>query len=153
MADNTFQNAQNTSFDVKLPSAAILGPMPVAAYPATDFVMQAGLGLTPKYAVIALTATGTIVPAVATKRIRVIALAMTCDALTGDETYTFRTAAAGTAISGAFCDSSGAGPAVESIVLPFSQVGWFETAAGALLELSLAGTTPHANGVLVYVEA
>ena len=138
------------SGDVQEASTTIKGPLPVAAYPATDFLMLAGLGLTPKFAVINLTATGTLVAAVASKKIRVLALAMTMDVLTGDETYTFKSGAAGTALTGAFGNASAAA-AVIPLVLPFNPVGWFETTSGVLLELSLA-VTAEAQGCLTYVE-
>lgn len=139
------------SGDVQEASTSTKGPLPTAAYQATDYIMLAGLGLVPKFAVINLTATGTLVAAVASKKIRVLALVMTMDFTTGDETYTFKSGAAGTALTGAF-----AGPANTVtrpfVVLPFNQVGWFETTSGVLLELSLAGTTPISQGCLSYIE-
>lgn len=137
--------------EVALASTSAVQPLPVTVYPASDYVMVAGLGIAPKFAVINLNATGTLVAAVASKKIRVLALAMTIDLLTGDETYTFNSGAGGTAVTGAFGDSSGAG-AVVPIVLPFNPLGWFETTSGVLLELAIAGTTPFADGCLVYME-
>jgi len=147
----TFLSAAAARIDATLPSTTLLGPLPTVAYQATDFVMLAGLGLTPKFAVINLTATGTLVAAVASKKIRVLALLMTVDFTTGDETYTFKSGAAGTALTGAF--GSPASPANRPVIpMPFNPLGWFETTSGVLLELSLAGTTPIAQGCLVYVE-
>ena len=146
----------DTATVVRRADSATEGPLPVNAYLATDFILAAGLALTPKYAVINLTATGTLVAAVASKKIRVLALAMTLDVLTGDETYTFKSGAAGTVLTGAIGDSSisagVAGTPPFAFVLPFNPLGWFETTSGVLLELALAGTTPIAAGSLVYVE-
>lgn len=125
-------------------------PLPVAAYAGTTYVQNGTTQLTPQFAVINLTATGTLVAAVTAKKIRVLALFMTLECQTGDETYTFKSGAAGTAITGALCDAAAAG-AVIPICLGFNPVGYFETAAGALLELALAGTSPNAQGSLVYV--
>lgn len=127
-------------------------PLPVQSILSTDLLQNGSSQLTPKFAAISLTATGTIVAAVAGKKIRVLALALTFDTLTGDETYIFKSGAGGTALTGALGDASGVGPAVVPFLLPFSPVGWFETVAGELLELALTGTTPFVNGCLVYVE-
>jgi hypothetical protein len=137
--------------DTQLASATVLGPLPVNAYLATDYILAAGLALTPKFAVINLNATGTLVAAVANKKIRVLAVAMTIDNLTGDETYGFNSGAAGTALTGLFGDGSGVGN-IHPVVMPFNPVGWFETAVGTLLEMVIAGTTPFADGCLVYAE-
>lgn len=126
-------------------------PLPVDTALNTGIIQSAGSQLTPKFAVINLAATGTLVAAVASKKIRVLSLNMTIDILTGDETYTFNSGAGGTAITGALGDASGAG-AVVWVNYPFSPLGHFETASGSLLELAIAGTTPFADGSLVYVE-
>lgn len=139
------------SGDVQEASTTVKGPLPTAAYHATDYIMLAGLGLVPKFAVINLTATGTLVAAVAAKKIRVLAAVLTLECQTGDETYTFKSGAAGTALTGAFCDAAAAG-AVIPISMPFNPVGWFETTSGVLLELSLAGTSPNAQGCISYIE-
>ncbi len=130
-------------------------PLPVSAQLAADFMTASGTALTPKFAVINLTATGTLVAAVTGKKIRVLALFMTIEVVTGDETYTFKDGAAGTAITGALGDTAMTVLATTPPIpcsMPFCPVGLFETTAGTLLELSLAGTTPNAQGSLVYVE-
>ena len=140
------------SGDVQLASTTVLGPLPVNAYPATDFITLAGLGVAPQFAVIDLTATGTLVTAQAGKRIRVISLAMTYENITGDETYIFRTGAAGTALTGSFGDVSAAiTTGSHVLVLPFNPCGWFQTNVGDLLELALGGTTPLADGCLTWI--
>lgn len=126
-------------------------PLPVDAAIRSDVIQNSGSQLTPKFAKISLTATGTLVAAVTGKKIRVLSLMMTIENQTGNETYTFKSGAAGTALTGALGDAASAG-AVHSVEYGFSPVGHFETVAGSLLELSLAGTTPNAQGSLVYVE-
>lgn len=126
-------------------------PFPVDAVLNTAIIQNGSAQLTPKFAVINLSATGTLVAAVTDKKIRVLSLLMTIDVITGDETYTFNSGAGGTALTGALGDASGAGP-VGVIPYDFSPVGHFETASGSLLELAIAGTSPFADGSLVYVE-
>ncbi|MEE9597969.1 MAG: hypothetical protein V3V96_14445 [Acidiferrobacterales bacterium] len=126
-------------------------PLPVDAVLNTGVIQSSGSQLTPKFAKFALTATGTVVPAVSDKKIRVLSLAMTCESSDEDETYTFKSGAAGTALTGAFGEATVEGGQFV-LVLSFSPVGWFETASGSLLELSIAGTSPHADGCLTYVE-
>lgn len=119
----------------------------------TDIIMNAATALTPKFAVINLAATGTIVGAVTTptnKKIRVLSLHMTIDVLTGDETYTFKSGAAGTPITGDLGEASAAASVI-FINYPFSPVGHFETVSGSLLELAL-GVAGEAQGSLCYVE-
>ena len=130
---------------------ALTNPLPVDAALNTGVLQNSGSQLTPKFAVINLGATGTLVAAVSGKKIRVVSLFMTIDNLTGDETYTFKSGAAGTAITGAIGDASGAGTPIP-VEYSFSPLGHFETVSGSLLELSIAGTTPFADGSLVYVE-
>jgi len=130
-------------------------PLPVSAQLAADFMTASGTALTPKFAVINLTATGTLVAAVTGKKIRVLSVFMTIEVVTGDETYTFKDGAAGTAISGAIGDTAMTVLATVPPIpcsMPFCPVGLFETTAATLLELSLAGTTPNAQGFLTYVE-
>ena len=113
-------------------------------------MMVAGLGVEPKFAKISITATGTIVAAVSSKIIRVLSCLMTIDILTGDEKYTFKSGAGGTALTGDLGDASGA-DTVRVINYPFSPIGHFQTTSGVLLELSLA-VTASAQGSIVYIE-
>ena len=126
-------------------------PLPVSSALRTDVIQNAGTQLTPKFAVINLEATGTLVAAVASKKIRVLSLLMVVDVLTGDETYTFNSGASGTPLTGDIGDASGAA-ALIPVEYNYSPIGHFETTAGALLELAIAGTGPFATGSLVYVE-
>jgi hypothetical protein len=129
-------------------------PLPVDAALNTGVIQSSGSQLTPKFAKIALTATGTLVAAVSGKKIRVLSLFMTIEQETADETYIFNSGASGTALTGSIGDTTTGDTTRGSVPvsLPFSPIGWFETASGALLELALAGTTPIAHGCLVYVE-
>ena len=93
------------------------------------------------------------VAAVTAKKIRVLSLFMAVEQETGDENYTFKSGAAGTALTGTIGDAtSSGGDNSLPVEYSFSPVGHFETASGSLLELSLSGTTPIAQGSLVYVE-
>lgn len=86
----------------------------------------------------------TLVAAVTGKRIRVLSLFVI---MTGTAvTIRFESGAGGTALTGQMQPTQGGG-----FVLPFNPVGWFETAAGALLNLELSGAQ-SVDGCLVYVE-
>jgi hypothetical protein len=84
----------------------------------------------------------TLVAAVTGKRIRVLAIlaVMTGTAVT----IRFESGAGGTALTGQMQPTQGGG-----FVLPFNPVGWFETAASALLNMELSGAQ-SVDGVLVY---
>ncbi len=137
---------------IELDSQAITAVLhTITAKLATDALQNGLTALTPKFAKISLAATGTLVAAVGGKKIRVLSLMMTIDVQTGDEEYIFKSGAAGTALTGTIGGATAA--AVNyPIEYSFSPFGHFETASGALLELSIAGTTPEAEGSLVYVE-
>ncbi len=109
----------------------------------TSSVYNGATALTPKFAKIDLAATGTLVAAVAGKKIRVLALQM---AAAGAVTVQAKSAAGGTALTGAISLATGV-----AHVLPFNPVGWFETVAAELLELALGGAV-QVSGSLVYVE-
>lgn len=125
-------------------------PLPVDAALRTDVIQSSGSQLTPKFASISITTTTSIVAAVTGKRIVVVALFMTVDIETGDESYQFKDDAGGTVVTG----SLGDGPAgtVIPISMGFNPVGWFRSASGKPLELALGGTTPSAQGCLTYIE-
>lgn len=96
-----------------------------------------------KKAVISLAATGTVVAAVTGKKIRVLAYTIVGG---GTATVTFKSGAAGTALTGAMS------LVVNSVLsVPYCEAGHFETAASALLELSLGASVAMA-GHLTYVE-
>lgn len=100
----------------------------------------------PKFAAVAAASSGdnTLVSAVTSKRIRVLAGSLT---MTGTAvTIRFESAAGGTALTGLMTPLQGT-----TIQLPFSPVGHFQTVAGELLNLELGGAQAVA-GWLVYIE-
>lgn len=100
----------------------------------------------PKFAAVDAATSGdnTLVAAVAGKKIRVLAavLVMTGTAVT----IRFESGAGGAALTGQMTPSQG-----NVITLPFNPAGWFETAAGSLLNLELGGAQ-SVDGCLVYCE-
>lgn len=65
---------------------------------------------------------------------------------TSAQSLTFKSGAGGTALTGAM-----ALPATGTLALPFNPTGWFETAANALLELALSGST-QVSGAIAWVQ-
>lgn len=98
-----------------------------------------------KYAVIDASASGnnTIVAAVTGKKLRVISLFYLA---AGTVTCTFQSGAGGTAITGPLPHTAQTGA-----VLNYNEDGWFETAAGSLLNLNLNAAIAVA-GALSYIE-
>ena len=93
-----------------------------------------------QYAVISQTGTATLVAAQgAGVKIRVVSLFLTN---TSAQTLTFKSGAAGAAISGPMAMG-----ALGQIVLPFASRGYFETAAAAVLELFQSGATQVSGAV------
>lgn len=86
----------------------------------------------------------TLVSAVTGKKIRVLSLWLVA---TGAVTVRFESGAGGTALSGQASLAANGG-----IVLGFNEGGWFETAAGSLLNLELSGAV-SVDGSLSYIEA
>lgn len=111
----------------------------------TSQIMNGTTSLTPKYAVIDAATSGdnTLVSAVSSKKIRVLACFMVA---AGDLTARFEDGASGTALTGQMNLTTNSG-----FVLPFNPVGWFETSATTLLNLELSAAT-SVDGSLVYVE-
>lgn len=87
----------------------------------------------------------TLVAAVAGRKIRVLAAVI---AGTGAATVAFESTAGGDALTGDMGVSIAA--EVDSIVLPHNPAGWFETVAGELLNLEVAGAG-SVSGCLTYV--
>lgn len=104
-----------------------------------------GVTLTPKFAAISASSSGnnTLVAAVASKKIRVLALWLTSN---GAVNVKFQSGASGTDLTGLGYEAANTG-----IVLPFSPVGWFETASNTLLNANLSGAVA-VGGSLVYIE-
>lgn len=97
-----------------------------------------------QYAVIdnATSGDNTVVAAVTGKKIRVVQLLLVA---AGTVTVRWESGTGGTALTGQMSHVDAAGE-----VLPFSPAGWFETAAGVLLNLELSGAV-SVDGVLAYV--
>lgn len=124
---------------------ATVAPKEVIATIDSGEVIINGVAIVPKFAVIdfAVSGNNTLVAAVAGKRIRVLALAMVAG---GTVTPRFQSGAGGTNLSGQMVMAVN-----NPFILPFNPVGWFQTAASALLNLELsAGVT--VDGMLVYIE-
>jgi hypothetical protein len=119
---------------------------PTKAVLATDKLVDGTTQLTPKFAAIAASASGnnTLVAAVTGKKIRVLAYNIIGN---GAVNAKFQTGAGGTDLTGLkYIAAAGGG-----ICAPFNPAGWFETAAGVLLNLNLSGAVA-VGGELVYVE-
>ena len=98
-----------------------------------------------QYVSISQTATTTLVAAQAAGiKVRVVEV---CLVNTTAQTVTFKSGAAGTAITGAMALGANG-----VLVLPHSPAGWFETAAATLLELSQSGAT-QLSGAIGWVAA
>jgi hypothetical protein len=101
--------------------------------------------VTPKFAVIQAASSGdnTIVSAVTSKKIRVIALNLMS---AGTVTVRFESSTAGSFKTGEYPLVANAG-----IVLPYNPVGWFETNSGELLNMTLNAAVT-VGGSLTYIE-
>lgn len=121
----------------------------ITAKIATDAIQNGVTALTPKFALDNVAASATddaVIAAVASKKLRVLSLAIVCGATATNITFNSKPAGAGTAISCLFANAANGG-----VVLPFNPVGWFETASGEGLSCTTgAGAT---TGIQVtYVE-
>lgn len=85
----------------------------------------------------------TIVAAVTAKKVRVLALFLVS---AGSVTARFESGASGTALTGQMTLAVNSG-----FCLPYNPVGWFETAAGELLNLELSGAV-SVDGSVTYAE-
>ena len=100
-----------------------------------------------KYAVIDAASAGdnTIVSAVTGKKIRVLSYVLV-NGHTATQTARFESAASGTALTGQMILGANGG-----VVAQMNEGGWFQTVAGELLNLELAGATT-VDGHLSYIE-
>lgn len=121
-------------------------PQPVAASPETGSIYNGSTALTPKFKLLNQAASGTnqtLVAAVTSKKIRVLAAAFVCGGTA--TTLTFNSATAG-AISCLFANAANGGA-----TLPFNPAGWFETVAGEALAVTTgAGSTTGIQ--ITYIE-
>ena len=117
----------------------------VASSDETSTIYNGTTALTPKFAVIDAATSGnnTLVAAVTSKKIRVLALMLVAG---GTVNVRFESGADGTALSGQMQLTAQTG-----FSLPHSPTGWFETASGTLLNLELSAAV-SVDGMLVYVE-
>lgn len=84
-----------------------------------------------------------IAPAVAGKKVRLLAFSATC---TGTApAIRFESGAGGTALSGVMLPTAGT-----QIDWEYNPVGYLESAAGSSLSLEVGGTSPSIQGVAVY---
>jgi hypothetical protein len=122
---------------------ALLGRVSVSLE--TSTIYNGTTALTPKYAAIAASSSGnnTVLAAVASKKIRVLAVQLIANAAVNAK---WQSGAGGTDLTGlAYCAANG------GYVLPFNPVGWFETASNTLLNLNLSGAVA-VGGSITYVE-
>ena len=107
------------------------------------YILDRSSGIVPQFQGVGVETSGdtTLVAARYGQRIRVYAVSLFS---ADDVVIYFRSDAGGTAITGSF-DFHPRG----DLVMPFSQVGWFETADGATLEINLSADV-YVGGVVVY---
>lgn len=137
-----------SGYEVKYFDQSFIITYPAGAGDTSGYVTSsAGASLQVKYAPIDAATSGdnTIVAAVASKKIRVLS-AFLVNGHTAAQTVRFESGASGTALTGQMVL-----PANGGFVLPHNPHGWFETTAGALLNLELAGATT-VDGAISYIE-
>lgn len=148
LADETATDSVDEG-DVGAPRMSLDRIAYATALLASDYVRAGGASLAPKFAfanIAASTTDGAVVAAVASKKIRVLALAAVCGGTATTLVFTSKPAGAGSAISPTYANGANGGEA-----LPFSPVGWFETVAGEGLSATTgAGSTTGVQ--VVYVE-
>lgn len=142
-ADGTYTG--DTSSTNRFPMAARAATTDtVTAKVATDAIQNGTTALTPKFKVISVANSGnnTLIAAVASKKIRVLAMVL----IGAGTIVTFKDGTSGSAISGALDMQN-----VAAFVLDFSPGGWFETSVNTLLNMNTSDATA-VTGFLVYVE-
>ncbi len=127
----------------------VIGPGGASGSAETSTINSGSTALTPKFAFANVAASQTdssLVAAVATKKIRVVACVFVAGATATTVTFNSKPAGAGTAITSLFADGANGGA-----VLGFNPVGWFQTTAGEGLTVTTgAGSTT--GFTLVYLE-
>ena len=125
--------------------ASRTNPLPVQTYQDVSTMRDGANALTPKFAAIDAATSGdnTLVAAVASKKIRVLALFLVA---AGTVNVRLESGAGGTALTGQMNLVANTG-----FVLPFNPAGWFETAVNTLLNLELSAAI-SVDGALTYVE-
>lgn len=112
-------------------------------YLATDAIMNGATPLTPKFAPIALSATGSVVAAVTGKKIRVLGFFFVANGTVNVNFQSHTTTTTKTGLSYLVANSG--------VSSGFYPVGLFETVAGEALDLALSGSIA-VGGQVVYVE-
>jgi hypothetical protein len=141
-------NAGNGTSSSGTPRVAVASdntPFNVSASNETSQVFNGTTALTPKFAVITASSSGatTIVSAVSSKKIRVLAMGLVANGAVNVKwqshvTPTDKTGLAYLAANGGY-------------ILPYNPVGWFETIAGEALDINLSGAVA-VGGQLTYIE-
>lgn len=124
---------------------SVAAPMPVQTSIESNQMFISGTAVTPKYAALALSSSGntTVIAAVTSKKIRVLALSMIAN---GTVNIKFQTGTGGTDLTGLYYLLANTGA-----VLPFNPVGWFESASGVLLNANLSAAIAI-GGSITYIE-
>lgn len=117
----------------------------VSASDETSTIYNGTTALTPKFAIIDAATSGdnTLIAAVTSKKIRVHQVMLIASAAV---TARFESGASGTALTGQMQLAANGG-----FTLPYSPMGWFETASNTLLNLELSGAT-SVDGIIGYTE-
>lgn len=115
----------------------------ISASVETNTVYNGTTALTPKFAAIQLSATGTVVAAVTSKKIRVLAYNFMAN---GSVNVKWQSHVTPTDLTGLKYLVVNTG-----LVAPFAPTGWFETVSGEALDLNLSASIA-VGGELIYVE-
>jgi hypothetical protein len=118
------------------------GTVTAAASAETGTVYSGTTALTPLFALVAISASGTVIPLVAAKKIRVLAMQLVAAAAVNVkwQSHVLPTDLTGLAY---FAANGG-------YVLPFNPVGWFQTVAGEALDINLSASVA-VGGSITYV--
>lgn len=121
-------------------------PLPLPVGQITNSLFIDSTAVTPKFAKIAVSSSGAnaIVALVASKKIRVLAVAIVANAAVNVKWQSHVTPTDLTGLS--YFGAQGDGE-----VLPFNPVGWFETIAGEALDLNLSAAVA-VGGHITYIE-
>lgn len=148
LADETATDSVDEG-DVGLARMTLDRKVQVVVEQESSSLRAAGTALVPKFAAIAAATSGdnTLVAAVTSKKIRVLALCLVAGA--AGNVY-FTSAVGGSVIFGGSTNKINL--AINGgFVLPFNPVGWFETSSGHLLNMNASSTGPFSGG-LTYIE-
>jgi len=115
----------------------------ITSYLATDLIMNGATSLTPKFAKIELSSTGTVVAAVSSKKIRVLGFFFVAAGTVNVNFQSHTTTATKTGLSYLVANSG--------VSSGFFPIGLFETVAGEALDIALSAGIA-VGGQVVYVE-